>query len=302
MRLGEMMIEDRRTWSTLSAEEHEFQYNPQKAVPNFADFRKPREPANTAALETLEADLDVPYGEVPLRRMDVFPANLKNGRQSPVHVFFHGGYWRAQDKANFAFVAGMLVPRGITTVVANYELCPNSTLDGVADSALAAVEWVHGNIDRYGGSSRSITLSGHSAGAHLIAEALARDWAAHGIDPRFIRGAVGVSGIFDPAPAIRTTVNNELRLTPEIAARHDMERREPVVECPTALFAGGLEPWHWIDQTFRYSHHLRRHGRDPEVHVLPGYDHFDIVDGFMAPESPIGSAILRMAKTGTCVE
>ena len=22
--------------------------------------------------------------------------------------------------------------------------------------------------------------------------------------------------------------------------------------------AGGREPWHWIDQSFRYAHHLRR--------------------------------------------
>src|SRR5918998_283535 len=131
MHPDEKMTETPRLWAMLTAEEHEFQYNPQKAFPNFAEFRKPREPANAAALETLNSDLDVPYGGNALHRLDVFPANSENGRQSPVHVFFHGGYWRAQDKANFTFVAGMLVPGGITTVVANYELCPNSTPDGV---------------------------------------------------------------------------------------------------------------------------------------------------------------------------
>lgn len=287
-----------RLWSTLSAEEHEFQYNPQKACPNFAEFRAAREPANAAALARLARVPDVPYGDHPLRRVDIYPAAPANARKPAVHVFFHGGYWRAQDKANFAGIAGMLVPCGVTTVVANYELCPASTLDGVVGSALAAVEWVHRNIADYDGDPGSMTLSGHSAGAHLGAEVLATDWHARGIDPRCIRGAVLVSGIFDPAPAIATSVNAELNLTPEIAARHDVERRPVLIDCPAHLFAGGLEPWHWIDQTFRYSHHLRRSGRDPEVHVLPGHNHFSILDGFMDRASPIGSAIVKMAVEG----
>ena len=62
------------------------------------------------------------------------------------------------------------------------------------------------------------------------------------------------------------------------------------------LFAGGLEPWRWIDQTFQYSHHLRRHGFDPEVHILPGYNHFDIVTHYADPESPIFAAALAATR------
>src|SRR5215204_552006 len=90
-------------WSGLSDEEHEFQYNPQRAFPNFADHQAERAPANTSARTNLKSHLDVPYGEHPLRRVDVFPAD--GAARTPVHVFFHGGYWRAQDKENFTFVA-----------------------------------------------------------------------------------------------------------------------------------------------------------------------------------------------------
>jgi arylformamidase len=116
------------------------------------------------------------------------------------------------------------------------------------------------------------------------------------MDPGFLRGAVMISDIYDPAPAIGTTVNAQLRLTPQIAQRHNVEQRPPLVRCPVALFAGGLEPWHWIDQTFRYAHHLHRHEYDPEVHVLPGYNHFDIVRQFLAAASPIPAATLRVAR------
>ena len=177
-------------------------------------------------------------------------------------------------------------------MIANYELCPGSTLDGVADSAIAAVEWIFHNITEYGGDSMRIGLSGHSAGAHLCAEILAVDWRERDIDPSFVAGAVLISGIFDPAPAIRTTVNAQLNLTPEMAARHDVERRPPQLQCPTWIYVGGLEPWHWIDLSFRYSHHLRRQSRDPDVHVLPGWGHFDIINHYADPESPIFAAAL----------
>lgn len=280
-------------WAGLTPEEHEFQYNPQKAFPDFAQSRTLREPLNAKAHAELSQRTDIAFGDHPLRKVDIYPANRSD--PAPVHIFFHGGYWRAQDKAGFAYIAPMLVARGITTVVANYELCPDSTLDGVVDSALAAVEWVHRNIGSYGGDKMAVSLSGHSAGGHLVAEILAADWEKRGIDPAFIVGAVAVSGIYDPSPAIQITVNEQLRLTPEIADRHNVEVRPPLVKCPVSLFAGGREPWQWIDQTYRYAHHLHRNGITPQVHVLPAYGHFDILMDFVGEEQPIGSALLKAA-------
>lgn len=282
-------------WELLSGEEHEFHFNPQNAFPNFKDYQALRAPANAAARAKLKSYVDIAYGDHSLRKIDIYPAHEEGGSPRPVHIFFHGGYWRAQDKENFSFLAEPLVARGVTTVIANYELCPGSTLDGVVDSAISAIEWVHRHIADYGGDPTKVSISGHSAGAHLCAEALAVDWRERGIDPAFISGAVMISGIYDPNPAIRTTVNAELNLTPEIADRHNVEARSPLVICPTWIIAGGLEPWRWIDQSFRYSHHLRRHGHDPEVHVIPGYNHFDIIQQFLDAESPIRRSTLAAA-------
>jgi arylformamidase len=280
-----------KLWENLGPEEHEFQYNPQKAFPDFAESRLEREPENLRALAELKQHRDVAFGNHRLRKLDIYPTN--RAEPAPVHAFFHGGYWRAQDKENFACMAPMLVERGVTAVIMNYELCPDSTLDGVAQSAIDGLEWLHRNIAAYGGDPMAISISGHSAGAHLVAEALAADWSAKGIDPSFIVGAVAVSGIYDPEPAMATTVNAQLNLTPEMAARHNMEVRPVVARCPVSLFVGGREPWHWIDQTFRYGHHLHREGLNPEVHVLPAYDHFNILMDFMNPEGAIGKAMLR---------
>ena len=278
-------------WTGLTPQEHEFQYNPQAAFPNFKDAQAGRAEVNAAALGRLAREADIAYGDHPLRRLDVYAATGAAGPR-PVHVFVHGGYWRAQDKENFAFVAEPLVAAGIVTVVINYELCPASTLDGVAESAIAAVDWVRSNIGRFGGDSSRITLSGHSAGAHLAAEVLAHAWD----DPSFITGMVAISGIFDPRPVMGTTVNAEVRLSEGIARRRDVERRPVKASCPVSIFVGGLEPWQWIDQSYRYGHHLHRSGLNPEVHVLPRWGHFDILSEYMEAGSPILNAVMRQAK------
>lgn len=290
------MPEKTTIWSSLTPEEHEFQYNPQKAFPDFDRYRLNRDPANARATAELARQTDVAYGDHPLRTLDIYPAPTRE--PAPVHVYFHGGYWRAQDKANFAFVAGALVPRGVTTVVANYELCPASTLDGVAESALSTMSWIFRNIAAHGGDPGNITLSGHSAGAHLGAEILAHDWAGEGLAGARLRGATLISGIYDPAPARLTSVNDQLNLTEEIIARRNVETRPPLLKCPVALVAGGREPWQWIDQTYRYSHHLHRHGFDPAVLVLPGRNHFDILDAYLSPDSLIMRAILGHVDVG----
>jgi arylformamidase len=189
-------------------------------------------------------------------------------------------------------VAGALVPLGITTVIINYELCPASTLDGVVDSAIAAARWIRDHIGEHGGDASALVLSGHSAGAHLAAEILAHNWADEGIPPDFVGGAILISGIYDPTPAIATTVNAQLALDDTIARRHNVEIRSPLMRSQIAILAGSREPWHWIDQSFRYAHHLHRHGLEPEVHVMPGWGHFDIIRQYLEPKS----SIMRLAR------
>ena len=281
-------------WASLSPVEHEFQYNPQKAFPDFARHGAARAPLNEQARREMKSHLDVRYGAHKLHTLDIFPAVSASGN-SPVHLFLHGGYWRAQDKQNFSFVAGALVPLGITTLVANYELCPESTLDGVVDSALAAFEWTCRNIDGYGGNPAFISISGHSAGAHLAAEIMSADWAARGVDASVLKGVTLISGIFDPLPTMSTTVNEQVRLSEGIARRHNIESRTPLVRCSVALIAGAMEPEQWIDQSFRYYHHLRRHGMQPELHVLPDHDHFGILADYLDSEGATVRTIRRHA-------
>lgn len=287
------MAERAPIWAGLTPEEHEYQYNPQKSVPDFATHRARREAPNAAARAHLKAHTDLAYGDHPLHTLDVYPAAQPN---APVHIFIHGGYWRAQDKQNYAFLAEPLVQHGICTVIINYALCPSVTLDGVVDSALRAFEWVVRNISHYGGDPARISLSGHSAGAHLGAAVIATDWTAHGLPTDCLKAAVLISGVYDPTPAQHTTVNADIRLTPEVIARHNYEKHPPRQRCPIWIIAGGREPWQFIDQSYRYAHHLHRAGRDPAVIVSPGFHHFDILDQYLDADSDVMRSILAATR------
>ncbi len=276
-------------WRSFDAVALERAYNPQKSVENHTQYQTHRNARAVECRRDLSGHLDVPYGPGDLEKVDIFPA----GTGSAVHLFFHGGYWRTQDKANFAFLAGTLVPEGITTVIVNYPLCPVVTLDDVVESARRVLIWTYESIAQYGGDPGRISISGNSAGAHLCSMLVATPWRERGLPDDVIRGAVMFSGIYDPEPARWIPVNDEIGLTAETAARNNSLSYAPVADCPMWIGAGGLEPWLWLEQTYEYSQHLRRHGRDPEVHVLPGHHHFSVMDEMLEPDRPIARAVIE---------
>ena len=181
-------------------------------------------------------------------------------------------------------------------MIANYDLCPAVTLDGVVASARKALAWTFRHAAEFGADPARLTISGSSAGAHLQAMALAHDWPAEGLPADLIKGAVPISGIYDPEPARHISVNAELRLTEELARRNDGLTLEPKVRCPVALFVGGDEPDLWRRQTELYAAHLKRHGLDPSRCVVPGAHHFSILDAYLDPESAILRAIFALAR------
>jgi acetyl esterase/lipase len=118
-------------------------------------------------------------------------------------IFVHGGGWTAGDKGEV--VAGVEVYRnigrfaaahGIGAAVINYRLQPRVTWrEQVADVA-RAVRWVHGHAEALGGDPDALFLSGHSAGAQLIAYVALNPapLAELGLSPKALCGVIPVSG------------------------------------------------------------------------------------------------------------
>ena len=232
---------------------------------------------------------DVPYGDHHAERLDVFPAARPG--PAPVHVFVHGGYWQRMDKADFSFVARGLRPAGAVTVIVNYGLVPSIEFDELVRQCRAAVAWVHRHAREWGGDPDRISVSGHSAGGHLVAMLLATDWAEFGAPADIVKAGCAISGLYDLEPIRLCYLNEVLNLTPEVARRNSPVHLAPARPTPLILALGGTEGAEYHRQAGDLAFAWRAHGVPIEVMDLAGHDHFSIVAELESPFSPLARAI-----------
>jgi arylformamidase len=112
------------------------EYDPERRVGSRQPFIDWYVRESALARERLECRLDVPYGPTPAETLDLFPSSEPG---SPVLLYIHGGYWRALSSKQFSFVAGGLVPHGVTVAVMDYALCPKVTIADITRQSHAAV-------------------------------------------------------------------------------------------------------------------------------------------------------------------
>lgn len=243
--------------------------------------------------EKVREDLDhhptVPFGPTLAERVDLYPA----GRDAPVLVYVHGGFWALRTSEEFGFVARGPVSRGVATVVTNYALCPAVTIDEIVRQTRAAVAWTYRNARSFGGDPERVHVAGHSAGGHLVAMLLATDWPGeYGLPAGVIKGATAISGLFDLAPFPYTFLQPKVQLTWDQVHRNSPILHLPHAAPPLLVAYGEDETAEFKRQSEDYLAAWKAKGLSGERLVLPGKNHYDIVDGFLDAESPLLSPIL----------
>jgi arylformamidase len=169
-------------------------------------------------------------------------------------------------------------------------LCPGTAERpvGIADIALqmvGALEWTWRHAAAYGGDPSRITVAGHSAGGHLAAMLLACDWQAVAPDlpAQLVRNALSISGVHDLRPLQHAPfIADALRLD-DAQARRLSPALWPAPERGILhAVAGGAESEEFIRQNALIRDAW---GRNivPVCEVLPGRDHFSIVDALADP-------------------
>jgi len=89
-----------------------------------------------------------------------YPSNKKD---FATIVWFHGGSMTGGEKQ----LPKTLMNKGYAIVGVEYRLSPKVNAPAYIEDAAAAVAWVFKNISKYGGTTKLIFLSGHSAGGYL---------------------------------------------------------------------------------------------------------------------------------------
>ena len=131
----------------------------------------PPAPMPAAKVEIVES-LNLPYSSVPgvdpnLLSLDIHAP--KGAKGLPVVIYVHGGYWKAGDKSQKGHLPEFFCQRGFVFVTVNYRLAPAVKHPVLIQDVARAVAWVHDHIAEHGGDAAQIFLTGHSAGAQLVA-------------------------------------------------------------------------------------------------------------------------------------
>lgn len=160
----------------------------------------------------------IAYGDSPRQSYDlILPDRLRPG--APLHMFVHGGYWRAGEKEVHHLVAAPVLAVGGVAAIVTYDLMPATRLASLVAQVRRAAVQVQAQAASLGADSRHFTVSGHSAGAHLASLLAAQ--AAGDTEPPALpdpRGLLLVSGIYDLSGIPGSFLKAEAGMTEDEAA------------------------------------------------------------------------------------
>jgi arylformamidase len=277
-------------YEALTEADFEQHFMPRLAVPDHQTWLDEDFALSASMRERLPHRRNERYGPGPLQAIDLFPAKALD---SPIFVFIHGGYWRALSKDHFGFIAEPLLDAGAAVAMVDYDLCPAVSLSTVVDQVAQSISWIRRQARSINGDPDRLVISGNSAGAHLAAMMLSRDWNEEG-KHSFIQGAVLVTGIYDLSPIPHIQVREDVALNSQDIERLSPLRLKPLVKVPVVVAVGGAEPALWIDQSARYHRKLEEAKVESEYMVLPGHHHFSISRCIAEPEGRLFRAMRRL--------
>ena len=261
------------------------QYNTRLQSPDYANYfdRWERLSRQTAEHHTILRD--IPYGDHPKERLDIFPSKIPH---SKTLVFIHGGYWHLLDKAMFHFLAGHFLNYNVTTVSMNYPLAPLSSIDEIVSSCRKSLRWIHDNIINFNGDPTQLFLLGHSAGGHLASMMLVEE------EAKFVQAVISLSGIFRLEPVMLSYLNDSIGMDRENAIKNSSVFLSPTNDCPVLLVTGTEETDEFKAQSEELYQCWKSKNSNLEILQVPQRNHYSILDAVIEVDSTLWAAIIRL--------
>jgi acetyl esterase/lipase len=250
------------------------------------------------------ADYRVKYGPGDLQFGDLFLPSLRDGRRAPVVVFIHGGWWKNQYGLEYGgHLCQALKHSGIAAWSIEYRRVGDSGggWPGTFEDTAAGFDFLGNLAKTYPLDLNHVAVAGHSAGGHLAFWLAGRPNIPESSPLHRPQPALAMHGVVALAGAV------DLRLTIDLSGyftfAHDKREVETFLggspsEAPDRYRAGNpgdllpITTPQWLVQGTeddqipprlpdRWAERGRRMGERVTLDMIPGADHFDVVD----PES-----------------
>ncbi|WP_292713199.1 alpha/beta hydrolase [Microbacterium sp. 67-17] len=230
-------------------------------------------------------DRTLHYDPRPAAVVEVFdPPHASAG----LAILLHGGFWRAAYDRTYlrGMAAALAAQNGIMVALPEYRRVgePGGGIPGTLADVAEILQRVPGLL---GAAESDVVVAGHSAGGHL-ALVVAADI------PRPPRRVVSLAGVLDLAAAHDARLSNGAVAAllgesepseAQVAAIDPLRRAVP--PCEIVLLHGDRDD----EVPVAYSRAYRRKAPDAELIVLPGADHYDVIDPRSEVFSRVASAI-----------
>jgi acetyl esterase/lipase len=214
--------------------------------------------------------------------LDIYRPAAPTASSAPVVVFFYGGNWQRGSRQQYRFVGRRFAQNGVLAIVADYRTWPRAGFPAFVEDGARAVAWTHAHASRFGGDPQRVHVAGHSAGAQIAAllAADARYLRRHGLAPRDLAGAIGLSGPYDFAITGQyVPIFGPRAQWPDAQAVRFVDGDEP----PFLLVHGADDEVVEAHDSRQLAQRLQAHGVAVELLVLPGAGHSAPLFGLYDP-------------------
>jgi len=211
----------------------------------------------------------------------------KGKRDVPVMMFVHGGGFTVGIKDQYAFVGQVFAANGIATAVISYRLSPKTSYPGHVQDVARAFAWLRAHAAEYGGKADRIFVSGHSAGATLVAML--------GSDPAYLKevgesldhiaGVIPISGSFTQS-ARSGMFDSPYAVDPEVVRNASSINHVTGAHPPFLILYGDRDAPRTGQDAAAMTQALKAAGNQAEVHEIADHAHMDMITGIMSPSDP----------------
>lgn len=237
--------------------------------------------------------LDLDYGKHDRERLDLY---LPENDGAPLFAFIHGGYWQWNDKESSDFLAKSFVEAGAAFANIEYALCPSVTLADIVQQIRNALAYLWREGEDMGYDRSRIVVSGHSAGGHLTAMAMATEWrkVADDLPVDLVAGGMPISGVYDVEPIRLTPLNEAVQLKEGDVADLSPMFLEPATLAPMTVVYGEKESGEFDRHARELAARWAEHGVPSDVIAVPGANHFTALTALAETDSEIFQAAKKL--------
>ncbi len=288
-----------RVWLDMDQQELDDAYDQVVYAPNRDQVGKRRVANSDRARSVIGAPARVAYGPTEIEKLDIYRSKQANAHgNAPVNIFIHGGAWRANKAADYAFLAEPFVQAGAHYVIVDFTNVDEAQGDlfPMVEQVRRAVAWVHNNARSFGGDPNRLYLTSHSSGSHIGGCVVTHDWRKENLPVDILKGAALSSGMYDLKPVRLSKRSKYVKFTDEMEQALSAQRHIDKLHTPLILAHGTYETPEFQRQTRDFYAAVKAAGKPVELAVGEGYNHFEMLETLGNPYGLLGRAVFAQMR------